>query len=531
MADSAPVLLWVADIEMHATWFNRAWLEFTGHPLADEVINGWTASLHPDDRKPCEDAFRAAFARREAFSAECRLRRYDGEYRWVIHNGTPRLNPDGSFAGFIASATDIHERKRADDGQRFLAEAGTLLASSLDYRTTLNSVARIVVPRLADWCDVHVLEPSGALTEVAVAHVNASKVEWAREVNQRYPIDVDAPTGMSQVIRSGRSEFIPAITDEMLVRGARDDEHLRLLRLVGLSSVMIVPMLARDQAIGAITLGAAESGRIFTPEDLALAEDLARRAGLAVDNARLYAEAREAARSRDRFLAVAAHELRSPLTATKGFAQLLLRRASRTPGGEAWIASLRTIDNQVNKVATLVNRLLDVSRIDEHRLQLQLEPVDLLDIAREALAEQQLMAEGRVLRLSTDLSELRGNWDPARVGQVLTNLLDNAAKYSPAGGDITLIVGLSDGGQTARLGVHDCGPGIAADARERLFERDFRATDAVGAGMEGMGLGLYVSKGIVDAHGGRIWLETSEDAGTTFWVALPREAPTQPPTV
>jgi signal transduction histidine kinase len=286
---------------------------------------------------------------------------------------------------------------------------------------------------------------------------------------------------------------------------------------------MIVPMLARDQAVGAITLVAAESGRRFTAEDLALAEDLARRAAMAVDNARLYADAREAARARDRFLAVAAHELRSPLTATKGFAQLLLRRAARTPSGEEWIAPLRTIDNQVNKVATLVNRLLDVSRIQENRLQLQLEPDDLLAVVREAVAEQQLVAEGRRIILTCPLSELPGVWDRARLGQVLTNLLDNAVKYSPDDGEISVTLEQDNLAREVIISVHDDGAGISADGRARLFERDFRASDAASSGLEGMGLGLYVAKGIVDAHGGRIWLESAAGQGTTFYVALPTQ--------
>jgi signal transduction histidine kinase len=190
-------------------------------------------------------------------------------------------------------------RTRAEASLRFLLEASEVLAASLDYETTLASVARLVVPRLADWCSVYVVEPNGVPRQLAVAHVDPAKVEWARQLAQRYPPDPNAKTGIPQVLRSGESQLVREVTTEMLIAGARDADYLQIILSLGLKSVMIVPLKAHGQTLGAITFVSAESGFLYGPDDLALAEELARRAALAVDNARLYREARDALQRRE----------------------------------------------------------------------------------------------------------------------------------------------------------------------------------------------------------------------------------------
>jgi PAS domain S-box-containing protein len=193
-----------------------------------------------------------------------------------------------SVANVLAAAI---ERHRAEETQRILAEVGEVMSSSLDYRITLSSVARLAVPTLADWCAVDVLGEDGSIERLAVAHQDQEKVTWAQELQKRYPPDPEAPTGVPNVFRTGRPEFYPEITDEMLEAAARDEEHLRLIREVGFRSAIVVPLFASGRTVGALTLVSAESGRRYGETDLRLAEDLARRAALAVDNARLYGEA------------------------------------------------------------------------------------------------------------------------------------------------------------------------------------------------------------------------------------------------
>ena len=191
---------------------------------------------------------------------------------------------------FIGTVLDITERRRTEEVQTFLAEASKVLSSSLSYRTTLSSVARLAVPILADWCAVDVLEEDGSVERLAVEHEDVEKVALALKFQERYPPDPEAPGRVPNVLKSGRPEFYPEITEEMLEAAARDEEHLRLLREIGFTSVIIVPMTTRGRTLGAITLVSSESGRRFGEADLELAEELGHRAALAVDNARLYEE-------------------------------------------------------------------------------------------------------------------------------------------------------------------------------------------------------------------------------------------------
>jgi GAF domain-containing protein/CheY-like chemotaxis protein len=221
-----------------------------------------------------------------------------GAQDYVAKEDMVRLCP--AIERELREADGRRERKRAAEALRFLSEASAELTSSLDYRATLARVARLAVPQLADWCAVDVREEDGSTHQLAVEHENPEKVAWAHELQQRYPPDADAPRGVPEVLRSGRSEFYPEVTDEMLVAAARDPEHLRLMRRMSFTSAMIVPLVARGRTLGAITLVSAESGRRYERADLELAKELARRAALAVDNARLYDEAQKEISERKR---------------------------------------------------------------------------------------------------------------------------------------------------------------------------------------------------------------------------------------
>jgi PAS domain S-box-containing protein len=229
--------------------------------------------------------------RGEAASRLVRFRRLPrGEERWSQIKATPVFDDLGRVRFAINIFHDITEQQRAQITQRFLAEASAALASSLDYDETLKQVARLAVPRLADWCDVTIREQDGSLRHLAAAHVDPHKVALAEDLAGRYPPDPNARAGVAEILRTGRSELYPEITDEMLEAAVMDDEELRIVRSLGRRSAMSVPMIARNRVIGVITLSSAESGRVYGPEDLRVAEDLAQRAALAVDNARLFRE-------------------------------------------------------------------------------------------------------------------------------------------------------------------------------------------------------------------------------------------------
>ncbi len=288
MTDSAPMLVWMADAAGRRTYVNERWLAFTGRKMEQELGDGWAEGVHPDDLDRCLDAFTSHFDRREPVEMEYRLCHHGGQYRWIVDRGVPRLAPDGTFLGYIGSCIDIHVRRRAEMHTRYLAETGTLVEQALDHEATLQQIARLAVPGFADWCAVDLLHDDGAISALAIAHADPEKVRWGWELRERAPVDPDAPTGVPNVIRTGRPELYAHIPDALLVEAARDEEHLRLMREIGLSSVVVVPMRVGGEVAGALTFVNAESGRRFDEADLEVAEELGRRAGAAIENARLH---------------------------------------------------------------------------------------------------------------------------------------------------------------------------------------------------------------------------------------------------
>jgi signal transduction histidine kinase len=413
-------------------------------------------------------------------------------------------------------------RAEAEAAQRhlaFLAEASTILAGSLDYQTTLTSAARQAVPYLADCCAVDIAGENGVARRMAAAHRDPAKSVLILQLGQRYPTPVGPEHGFPRVLRTGRSDFWPVIDDAQLAAAAGSPEHRALLHRLGYRSLICAPLLARGRIIGAITFAMADSGRQYTPVDLALAEDLAQRIAMAVDNARLYQAAQDAVRMRDEFLSIASHELKTPLTSLQLAVQSLLRNMRRggPPDQEKAASRLLIVEGQSKRLAGLINDLLDISRISAGRLALEPEATDLAALTRQVIGrfQDELEAAGCALALHAD-TPTRGHWDPLRIEQVITNLLTNAMKYGQ-GRPIEVTV-QPDGG-VARLTVRDGGIGIAPDHLERIFGRFERAVAPGRFG--GMGLGLYITRQIVEAHGGTIRVISAPAHGAIFTVELP----------
>ena len=269
--------------------------------------------------------------------------------------------------GLATQWIDITARRRAEEADRYLTRAGQVLGSSLDYETTLRQLAQVVVPELADWCAVHIVEEDGVPRELAVAHVDPAKVAWASEISRRYPPRLDAPTGVPNVLRTAKPEIYPNITDEMVVAGAVDEEHLRLSRQLGLKSALIVPLVSNQRAIGALTLVSAESGRRYSDEDLPLASELARRAATAVEHARLHrqavtagAAAQRAMRSVNRLYSLAAR-LTGAAT-PPSVADAMLAEAAETFGAERGTVSLVAEDGDTTRAVAAFGYAEDTLR-------------------------------------------------------------------------------------------------------------------------------------------------------------------------
>ncbi|HEX8969466.1 MAG TPA: ATP-binding protein [Chloroflexota bacterium] len=421
----------------------------------------------------------------------------------------------------VSNARQAASLRKAQHRLTMLAEASLLLASSFDYEATLREVAALAVPTLADWCTVSMLTETGAVRQVASTYADPGKHEVVRQVRQYAP-GPRASSALAQALRSGQSGLHRQVSDAERASIANDPEHARLLCAIGARSMMIVPLMARGRTLGALTLVTSRPDREYDLDDLVLAEDLARRCATAVDNARLYREAQDALRVRDQFLAVAAHELRSPLTRLKSHTEVLLEvLADGQPNVTQLESSLHRMNAAIDRLAVLTTDLLDVSRL-RRRMPLRRQTIDLGALVRAVASEHQQHSSTRnrtLLNLPSAPSRVLA--DPDRIGQVVGNLLDNAAKYSPAGGEIQVSLEMTDA--EAILRVRDRGIGLPEGAAERIFEPFSRAANAFAGNIPGLGLGLYICRQIVQRHGGRIWAESAgEGSGTTIHVWLPR---------
>lgn len=463
------------------------------------------------------------------------------------HHGTrilstkkiPLYDKDGKPLYLLGISEDITERKKmeaereqlvreqtarieAEAAQHrltFLSEASALLASSLEYEATLSRVAQLAVPRLADWCTVSMVDEEGSIRQLAVAHINPEKIHWAREMERRYPLDPNAPRGVAAVLRSGRSEIYPEISDVLLAGAARDDEHLRILRELGIQSAMIVPLIVQGRPVGAITFVSAESGWRYNESDLSLAEELARRAAVAIENARLYRQAQDANRAKDEFLAVVSHELRTPLNAILGWSQLL---HSGELDPETTARALESIGRNATAQTQLIEDLLDVSRIVSGKLHLDVHQVEIGPIIQAAIDTVQPAADAKEISLSCRLSEpsIFVLGDPDRLQQVIWNLLSNSIKFTPEQGRVSVQVTRSN--LHVIIQVSDTGIGIAPDFLPFVFDRFRQANSSSTRSHSGLGLGLAIVRHLVELHGGTVSVESpGEGKGATFTVILP----------
>ena len=506
-------------VERMLGYSREAWLS---------TANFWLTIVHPADREAAARRATETFQRGEPGINQFRWVARDGRVLWVETHSVTIRDDAGRPAGMRGVTLDISARKhaeaeraRAAGQQRFLLDAGALLASSLEYELTLDRLAQLVVPQVADWCAVHLLDADDTVRRLAIAHRDPAKAELARQRPDRYPLDRDARHMVANVLRTGKPELFASVPDDVLVAAARDGEHLALLRSLGFSAYMCVPLTARDRMLGTITMVLADADRHYDANDLDMAEQLAARAAIAIDNARLYREAREAIRARDQFLSIASHELKTPITSLIGYTDLLLRRARRDGSlSERDERAVRIIGEQAGRLNRLIVALLDLSRIETGQLSIERGAVELNTLTQRLIQEfQQSQQPIHTITFAPSPAPLIVFGDELRLEQGIQNLIQNAIKYSPDGGSVA--IELAQRGDHACLSVRDQGIGIPASAMPNLFRRFYRAPNVEQQHISGMGVGLFVVREIVQLHGGTIGVESAEGQGSTFTVCLP----------
>lgn len=419
----------------------------------------------------------------------------------------------------------------AQAGARFLAEASRLLADSLDYETTLATAARLSLPYLGAWCIVD-LCTDGEMRRAAVIHADPALQALARRLEEGWPPERDDPFGVPRAVRTRRTEIVTPIPDTLLRRVARSDENLRVLRALGMGSLLVVPLLARGDVLGAITYVSPAGGRAHGPPDVALAADLAARCAMALDNARLHrdalegrARAEEADRIKTHFLGTLSHEVRTPLNAISAYVEIL-QMELQGPLTERQREHLARIQASQRHLLALVNQVLEYARLGAGRPHYEIRSVPLLEVLGEVRTVIAPAAEAKGVRVrvpSGPGAELRVRADPGKLSQILVNLLSNAVKFTPAGGEVALDGEAVDG--MVRIAVRDTGPGIAAGDHERIFEPFVQGSQGLTRTAEGTGLGLTICRELARAMDGDVTVASRPGEGAVFTVSLPRGDP------
>ncbi len=568
-------LIGIAMTSQETGWIevNQKLAEIFGYTQAELMQMTWVELTYPEDLAADLANFNQLLAgTSESYSMDKRFVRKNGEVFYASISVNCVRRADQSVNYFVALVQDITDRKLAEQereqliaeqagrreaeaqGQKsaFLAQASTELASSLDYETTLAKVAGLAVPFLADWCMVDILSEQQEIRRVAIAHQDTSQETLGWEIYHRYPPEFDQPRGVARVLRTGKAVLAASITDSNLLEIAQNTEHLQLLRQLGLKSVIVVPMQARGRILGAITLITAESERCYDRADLSLVEDLAHRAAIAVDNARLYQETQsaqqiaelaytaerqaradsEAARNtaeaanriKDEFLATLSHELRTPLNAMLGWTQLL---RTRKMDAEKMGRALETIDRNTRALSKLIEDILDVSRIMTGKLHLSAQPCDLVGVIEGALEAVRPAAEAKKMQVLLNNASALLVWaDSNRLQQVILNLLSNAIKFTPNGGvvEVSLCAVAANGTSEsyAQIQIKDTGKGISPEFLPHVFERFRQENNSTTRNYGGLGLGLALVRYLVELHGGIVNADSpGEGLGSTFTVELP----------
>jgi PAS domain S-box-containing protein len=466
----------------------------------------------------------------------------DAENYWLAKNGTSRLiawsktTLDANHV--IITGNDITERKRAEqqreqviraDAARaeaegaerrsaFLAEASTMLATTLDYESTLVNISRLAIPAFADWCFLYLAFEGREISSALIAHVDPEKERLARQVDLR-PEDLSSKMlPVVRIFQTGLPELFTDISEDELRETLKDTVKFEALKRLGLRSAAVVPIPGRHSVQGVIGF-ASPARRRYTSADLVFAQDLARRISLALENARLYREAQEANRAKDEFLATLSHELRTPLNAILGWTQILrVKRLDEVTTARAFEA----IERNAKAQAELIEDMLDVSRIITGRLRLELQPVHLSESVEAALDSIRPAAEAKGVRLECRLDPEAGLilGDPHRLQQIVWNLLSNAVKFTPASGTVGIRLSYTD--VEARLTVKDTGRGISSQFLPYVFDRFRQAETMISRTAGGLGLGLSIARHLVELHGGLIEATSDgEGRGATFSVTFP----------
>lgn len=524
-------------------------LEFDDRPKPLKFQDAYNYT-HPDDRAKLQAIVEGIFKDASPFSYESRFTTPKGNIKTIAINGKITCDARGKPIRVIGVGHDItlikraeeklrtahhelearvkertselereiQERQKTEDSLKFFSEVGKLFNSSLELEKTLKNVVALAAQKLRNICIIDIWKDE-KITTIAMDSDNETDLKQAQFIREKYPPKTDNKV-FQYIMRTGSSILLSQVKTEFLEEVAQDKTHFEMLKTLGPTSAMLIPLKVRDQIFGIMTFSRHKVEPEFTREDLRFGEELAQRAAIAIDNATLYQQAQEAIRVRDEFLSIASHELKTPITSLKLQLQMGQRnklvKENKTQDGLAISKLLNVSNKQVDRLTNLVEDLLDVSKIQRGKLDFVFEETDLNEVINEVLERLSGQLNQAQCHISfTPNPEAKGFWDRSRVDQIFVNLISNAIKYAP--GDIKIAIEKS--GLFIKVIVKDFGPGIEKSKQQAIFGRFARATSS--RSISGLGLGLFIINEISKAHHGHVDLESDVGKGSTFTVTLP----------
>ncbi len=509
------VIAWSADATGKLTFVSRQAPSLMGFPVEEFLRpNFWERHLHRDDRGSVLEVFERALAEDRDFAIDHRLIAGDGSVRW-FHTGVSSERDREGAGELHGISIEVTAIKRSEELQALLADAGSILTASLDYRLTMPSLAKRLVPVVADFCFIDEIVGQSTLREMGAAHADAEQEVWIRNLERGQVRDRNAPFGIPNVLRTLQPELHADASDVPWLADALLASKLEPLYELRPRSCMFVPLWARDRILGILTC-VTQGPRQLGEADLALAELVARRAAVAMDNALLFEESQRTTRAREELLAIVSHDLRSPLGSIVASASMLEQCVEVDCGTTQMDKLAKVIHRSAGRMERLIDDLLDFAVIRAGQVVLDRKPADAKRLIAESVELFEPIAAEKGVRLHSEVPKrIRLDCDAHRVLQVLSNLIGNAIRYTDPSGSV--VVRADRIGNEARISVSDTGPGMSAEELARMWDFFWRAKNAPGAGV---GLGLWIAKGLVEAHGGRIWAESKPGVGTTFFFTL-----------
>jgi PAS domain S-box-containing protein len=532
LANTIPQVVWSTDENGALDYCNDSMLQLCGRPREQVMGSDWLPLVQPEQRPEVARAWRGALETGTAFERTCLLGSPDAGYRWHLVRARRLGQPRQTGTRWFGTCTDIDERHQAEDTLRFLAESGRrLLDSALDIDALLAILSGLLVPRRADGCLLLLKGPTFSPHRVVVAHREPRRQAAAEALRVALHASHERAGLWSRGRGTLREELLSPVTPTLLAERVPEEDMRRLHEELDIRTALVLPLVVRDRGLGVMMLFRSGDFRPFTQVERTAGRELSHTVALLCDYSALHEAMREAVAARDDFISIAAHELRTPLTGLtlrhRQLARLLAAPDKTGPRrDEAALRVLNACEEQARRLARLVDQLLDTTHLRSGRMVLEREEVDLGALVHGVM--DRLGAELTRAGCEVAFEEhdpVRGLWDRSRLEQVVTNLMSNAMKYG-AGGPITLRLELSLAGTHARLSIRDRGIGITPQLQQAIFERFERGVSSRKYG--GLGLGLYICRQIIEAHGGHIGVQSEPGAGSEFQVELPLRPPPGP---